>query len=437
MNSILEKLYKEKLTTAEEAVKLICSGDRVYAGTASSGAYALLDALWERRHELEDVTILSSNLNQSTPVFDESIDNPFLFNTYFVGISERKRMKGGSHVTYNSVHLSKIDCWVRDIAKPDVCLFEVSTPDDDGYMYYGPSGVSLNKYLQESAGLTILEVNKKTPHVFGEGNKIHVSEADAIIEADREYEPFTSGEPDDISVKVASHIIREVGDGSTIQLGLGNISLAVGYELKARNDLGIYTEMLAQPMFELIKNGNVSNRHKGFLDGKSVYSFALGSPELYEALDNNSEYYAAPFTFVNDSRNIAKNKNFISINSAMSLDLSGEAAADCLGWKQQSGTGGQLDFVRGAQWSEGGKSIIAMASSFIKNGKRISKIVPFFPPGSAVTTPRSDINYVATEYGCVDLKALTLQDRVRAMISLAHPDFRDELTEQAKKYDML
>jgi 4-hydroxybutyrate CoA-transferase len=278
----------------------------------------------------------------------------------------------------------------------------------------------------------ILQVNANTPYVLGEDNKIHVSEADAIVEADWQYDDYTAGEPDEISTKIATHVLKEIHDADTIQLGLGNISIAIGYGLKEFNDLGVYTELLAQPMYELALSGNVTNKYKGFMDGKTVFSFSFGSPDLYKALDHNEEYYAAPFTFVNDPRNIAKNRHMISINSTMSFNLFGEAAADCIGWRQQSGTGGQADFVRGAQWSEGGKSIIATSSSFVKNGKRISKIVPYFAPGTAVTTTRADIHYVATEYGCIDVRALTMQDRARAMISLAHPDFREELTSQAK-----
>ncbi len=429
-------MYQSKLMSAEEAVKIIKSGDRVYCGTASSGAYALLEALWNRRHELEDVTILGSNLYQASPVYDESEDNPFAFNTYFMGIAERKRLKGGSPITFNSVHLSRVDLWAKDIAKPDVCMFEVSRPDENGYMSFGPSGACVHRDLQNLTKYTIVQVNSNTPYVLGHDNMIHVSEVDAIVEADWNYMDYTSGEPDEISSQIASHVLKEIPDGATIQLGLGGISIAVGYGLKEKNDLGVYTELLAQPMYELIKSGNVTNQHKGFMDGTTVFSFSFGSPEMYRDLDHNDQYYSAPFTYVNDARNIAKNRNMISINSTMSLNLYGEAAADCLGWKQQSATGGQLDFVRGAQWSEGGKSIIAFASSFVKNGKRISKIVPFFPAGSAVTTPRSDIHYVATEYGCIDIRALTMPDRARALISLAHPDFRDELTEQAKQYGL-
>ncbi len=432
MNKEVEKLYRSKLMTADDAVRMVKSGDRVYTGTASSGAYALMNALWDRRHELESVTLLSSNVYQATPLYDESEDNPFLYNTYFMGVNERKRLKAGFPVTFNSIHLSRIDLWAKDIAKADVIFFEVSAPDEEGYMSFGPSGVALNRVLMDQGGKVILQVNHNTPYVLGKDNLVHVSEADAIVEADWEYEDYTAGEPDELSHQIAAHVLREIPDAATVQLGLGNISIAIGYGLRERNDLGIYTEMLAQPMYELLKSGNVTNKYKGYLDGKTVYGFTFGNNELYHALDHNEDFYALPFTIVNDPRNIAKNKNMISINSAMSFDLYGQAAADCIGWKQQSGVGGQLDFVRGAQWSEGGKSIIALASSFMKNGKRISKIVPFFAPGTAVTTGRSDIHYVATEYGCINIRELTMQDRARAMISLAHPDFREELTSQAK-----
>ena len=432
MKKDIEELYRSKLTTADEAVKVIRSGDRVYVGTASSGAYALMQALWDRRHDLEGVTVMGSNTYQYTPIYDEYDDNPFLFNTYFMGVNERKILRKGGHVDYNSVHLSKVDQWVIDIGKPDVALLEVSKPDEDGYMSYGPSGGCMHKFVAEASRHVIVQVNSNTPYVMGEGNKIHVSEVESIVEADWKYDDYAAGEPDEISTQIAQHVLREIHDADTIQLGLGNLSIAIGYGLKEFNDLGVYTELLAQPMYELMKSGNVTNKYKGFMDGKTVFSFSFGSPELYKALDWNPDFFAAPFPFVNDSRNVAKNRHMISINSTMAFDLYGEAAADCISWRQQSATGGQSDFVRGAQWSEGGKSIIATSSSFMKNGKRVSKIVPYFTPGTAVTTTRADVHYVATEYGCIDIRALTIQDRARAMISLAHPDFREELTSQAK-----
>lgn len=429
--------YKQKLTNAEEAVKIINSGETVYIGTCSSVALVLIDALWNRREELENVKIASSLISKPTPLFDETKGNPFTFGTFFMGSKERKVRDNGLKLNYTSVHLSQIDIWCKEVMRPDVCLFEVSEPDENGYMCYGPSGIALQKYLKECADRVIVQVNKQTPYIFGQNNLIHVSEVDAIIEVDEELATLANPEIDEVTEKLSKVIVDQVPEGATIQLGLGSLSTAIGFGLGDKNDLGIHSELMSEPMLELMINGNVTNKYKGFMDGKSVFAFALGSTKLYQYLNRNENVYGAEFPFVNDPRNIAKNKKMISINSTMAFDIFGQAASDSLGWKQQSATGGQLDFVRGAQWSEGGKSIIATTSSFIKNGKRISKIVAAFPEGTAITTPRSDIQYVATEYGCVNLKILNMSDRVKAMINLAHPDFRDQLTEDAKRFNLI
>lgn len=425
--------YKQKLMTAAEAVKIVKSGDRVYTGTASSVAYELVQALWERKEELEEVKILSSQAFEPSLLYNTFDDNPFAFSTYFVGVNERKVKRAGLPFEFTSVHLSQIDLWINNNARPDVAFFEVSLPDENGYMSFGASGVALHEEIKKVSKKIILQVNSKVPCTLGEHNLIHISEADAVVEMDREIMSYETPEADDKARELSKHILEKIEDGSTIQLGLGNISTAIGYGLKEKNDLGIHTELFNQPMLDLIENGNVTNKYKGFMDGKSVYSFALGTSSFYKALDKNPDFYCVPFTYANDPRVIAKNKKMISINSTMSLDLYGQAASECLGWNQQSGTGGQLDFVRGAQWSEGGKSFIVMTASFIKNGKKISRIVPSFAAGSVVTTPRADIQYVATEYGCVNLKELTMKDRARALISLADPDFRELLTDEAKK----
>ena len=216
------------------------------------------------------------------------------------------------------------------------------------------------------------------------------------------------------------------------------MSNAVGFGLSARNDLGIHSEMLSDSMMELIKQGVVTNRRKTFLPGKTVASFALGPKGLYRFMDHNESLYFAPFPIVNDPVNIAKNDNMISINTALSIDLMGQVCADNISGVQYSATGGQVDFVRGVQMSRGGKSFIAVTSTFESRGKgKQSRIVSRFPSGTAVTTTRADVQYVVTEYGCVNLKPLTMRDRVRAMISLAHPDFRTSLMEEAKQAGML
>jgi 4-hydroxybutyrate CoA-transferase len=429
--------YKEKVIDAAAAARMIHSGDRVYVGTCSSIAYDFLRALWDARNRFEDVTVLCGCVLKSCPVFDEKEDNPFRISTYFMGAVERTARSVGLPVSFTSMHLSQIDKWSSDIGKPDVCVFEVSVPDEKGFMSFGPSGICLSRYLKDAASKIVLQVNRQTPYIFGQNNLIHVSEADAIIETDEALPTLGTIEIDPVTRQLSDIVAAEIPDGATIQLGLGTVSTAIGFSLQKKNDLGIHSELFSEPMMTLMQNGNVTNQKKGFLDGKSVFGFSLGSSEMYQFMHQNESIYGAEFPFVNDARIIAQNRSMISINTTMALDFFGQAASDSRGWHQQSGTGGQLDFVKGAQWSQGGKSIIAVTSSFMKNGVRISRIVPYFPIGTAITTPRSEVQYVATEYGIVNLKTLTMSDRVRAMISLAHPEFREELADEAKRHGLL
>lgn len=429
--------YRQKLQSAEDAVKLVRSGDRVFIGVASSTCYALVDALWARKDELGHMELSVSNIMKPTPICTGGAEDPFSLSTPFLGPGERAAVKNGVPVAYTSFHLSQVDRWVYDVVKPTVAFFQVTPPDENGYMSYGASGGSTYPFVKECADRIIAQVNRNVPYVTGEACRIHVSEVDAIVEADETLPAAGEDIVDEVTKQVSDNILELVPDGATIQLGIGKLSTAIGYGLQRHSDLGVYSELFNDPLMHLIKNGNVTNTKKGYMDGKSVFSFAVGSDELYRFMDHNDELYCGTFPTVNDPRNIAKNKNMISINSAMAIDVFGQVAADSMGWKQQSAVGGQIDFVKGAQWSEGGKSFIATASSFMKDGVRRSKILLNFPVGTAVTTARSEVQYVATEYGCVNLKALTMPDRVRAMISLAHPDFRDQLTEDARKHHLI
>lgn len=258
------------------------------------------------------------------------------------------------------------------------------------------------------------------------------------MEEDDELPAATELEPDDAVRKISDYIVEQVPDGATIQLGLGGLASAVGYGLRSKNDLGIHSELMSDVMMHLMREGVVTNRKKTAFPGKSVASFAFGSKELYQYMDHNPDFYFMPFTKVNDPAVIARNDNMISINTAMPIDLFGQVAADSLGGHQQSGTGGQVDFVRGAQRAKNGKSFFALTSTLTSKKKgRLSRIVSAFPPGTAVTTPRSDVQYVATEFGCVNLKPLTMRDRVQAMIGLAHPQFREQLREEARQMGVL
>lgn len=433
-----EDLYREKLCTAEAAVKLIKNGDRVFVGFSSSIAYTLLNALWERRGELENVEIQLSNAARPGPLFESRQQHPFSLTTPFMGPGERTMAMHGQPVNYTSVYLSQVDQWFEQTARPTACFLDVSRPDEDGFMSLGPSGVSFGKYARRTAERIIVQANQHTPYIAGEDTLIHISEVDAIVETADELPGISPDTAvDEATQRISDYILEQIPDGATIQLGIGSLSTAIGYGLQTKNDLGIHTELFSEPMMHLIQSGCVTNTRKGYLNGKSAFAFAVGSKEMYEFMDHNEGLYGGTFPHINDPRIIAKNNNMMSINTAMAINLYGEIAAEGIGWRQYSAVGGQLDFVRGAQWSKGGKSFIAINSSNQKDGVRRSKITAAFKPGTPVTTPRSDVQYVVTEYGCVNLKGLTMKDRVRAMISLAHPEFRDCLIQEAKEHHLL
>lgn len=425
--------YQQKKMTPQEAVKLVKSGDTVYVGTCTSVAYTLLDALGEREDELENVTLTCSQVIK--PVRAMSGHNPKAFQTssYFMGVQERNMQKFGL-TDFTSVHLSQVDLWCRETKVPDVAFFEVSEPDENGYCCYGASGVALHTYLKEGAKKIILEVNKQVPYLCGMDHQIHISEADALIESDVPlFENCSLPVTKEIQT-ISDYLLEQIHDGSCIQLGIGGVADAVGYGLKEKNDLGAHTELMTEAMMELMKMGVLNNKKKNFMPGKTVACFSMGSKALYEYIDHNPNVYFMPFPKVNKPEIIAQNDNMISINTAMCIDLFGQVCADNIAGRQHSATGGQVDFVRGAQMSKGGKSFIALTSTMDhkKNGRQ-SRIVSQFPMGTAVTTLRSDVQYVVTEYGCVNLKPLTMRERVKAMISLSHPDYRPELIEDAKR----
>ena len=258
-----------------------------------------------------------------------------------------------------------------------------------------------------------------------------------MVWADVEKENIPGGPmEEDAEIEAMSrYLLDQIPDGACIQLGIGGVATAVGYGLRTKNDLGCHTEMMSDSIMELMQAGVINNSRPKFIPGRTVVGFAFGTKKLYEYLDHNENMWFGPFPVVNSPVNIAKNDNMISINTAMSIDLFGQVAAEGMGGIQFSGTGGQGDYVRGAQLSKGGKSFLAFKSTLGTNpdGSPVSRIVPTFPPATIVTTPRSDVQYVVTEYGSVNLKHLTVRDRARALISLAHPDCRKELTEQARK----
>ena len=435
----MNDFYKSKLTTAQEAVKLVRSGDRVYLGTTAAYCIDLMDALYERRDELEDVTLLTGSCVMPNTLMMAKYEghNPFRIVSYFLGPAERVAISNGMPLDYTSLHLSKLSSWFDEVGKPDVVFMETSRPDENGMAVYSPSALGAYGFAIKNARNIIVEANAKTPHVQGLDTIFDLRRADAIVETDNYRNAVTLTEVDEFSKKIARQIMGYIHDGDTVQFGVGRIPDAVGYCLREKNDLGVHSEFFCDSMARLTKDGNITNKYKGYMDGKSVFCFSAGSKELYEFLDYNPGLYAGTFDSVCDPANIGKNKNLKSINTALAIDLYGQVAAENLRGNQYSATGGQLDFVRGAHISEGGHSFFCLESTAQSKKGPVSKISLTLPPLTPVTTPRQDVEYVATEYGCVNLMSKTMKERAAALISIAHPDFRDQLTEDAKRAGLL
>ena len=429
------ELVNSVAVPASEAVKLIRSGDVIFVGMTCNQPMELSEALYARHEELENVKLLSSMLMRpSSLFFGKDAAKTFSLLSPFYGPLERKAVQAGLYCDFTSCHLSELDYWFKWTSKPTVAFLAVSMPDEDGYVSFGPSGYSLYPTLLKYVDRVILEIVPDMPYIYSDPKyRFHLKDADAVVLSSSKVITIPSEPAGEEAKAIADILLDLIPDGATIQLGIGTLSTAIGNGLKSKNDLGVFSELFSAPMAELIRNGNITNKKKGFMDGISVYGFCLGDAETYQLMDHNKNIQGMPFTFVNDPRNIGKNKNMISINTAMAVNIYGEVASEAMGFAQHSAVGGQIDFVKGAQWSEGGKSIIALNSTYTDKKGLHSKIVLDYPTGTPITTPRSEVQYVATEFGCINLKALPMKDRVHAMISLAHPDFRDELTAQAKE----
>ena len=440
MNDALRRQFQEKELTAAQAAGLVKSGQKVYIGCCTSYARAIADAIAARSQELEDVTIGCSNIIPPMSFLDCEHPEAFWISTYFMGYEERRALKRGL-ADFTSVHLGQVDQWCYHTFHPDIAFFDVSLPDEKGYMSFGASGCCMHPFILERTDNIVLQINRFSPYVTGERTLIHISQAKHVVWADVEKETVPGGpmEADEETAIMSRYLLDQIPDGACLQIGIGGVANAVTYGLRSKNDLGCHTEMMSDALMELMKEGVINNSRPKFIPGRSVAGFAFGSKALYEYLDHNEKMFFGPFPVVNNPVNIAKNDNMISINTAMSIDLFGQVAAEGMGLNQFSGTGGQGDYVRGAQLAKGGKSFLAFKSTLGVNpdGSPKSRIVPYFPPATIVTTPRSDVQYVVTEYGEVNLKTLTMRDRTRALIGLAHPDCRPELTAQAKKMGIL
>ena len=332
MNQTLEQEFREKTLSKEQAAALVQSGQGVYIGCCTSYARAIADAIAARSEELEGVTIGCSNIIPPMSFLDCANPGAFHICTYFMGYEERRAWQKG-RADFTSFHLGQVDQWCRETFHPDIAFFDVSLPDEEGYMSFGASGVCMHPFIQEETDNIVLQINRFAPYVTGERTKIHISQAKHVVWADEEKETVPGGpmEADRETEAMARFLLDQIPDGACIQLGIGGVSNAVGYSLTSKNDLGCHTEVMSDSIMALMKAGVINNSRPKFIPGKTVVGFAFGSKDLYEYLDHNEDLYFASFPVINNPVNIAKNDNMISINTAMSIDLFGQVAAEGMG----------------------------------------------------------------------------------------------------------
>lgn len=426
--------YKSKYATPEEAARAIKSGDYIVTSMSSGIPYMFLDALADRADELENVTVHHLSFYKSTKLGNPKNNGHIKVVSAFLSTYERAYQQNGFDISYQPMHLSNIN---EHRKKNATVLAAVGTaPDENGMISLGPC--PMRSDLRDTVEQVIIQINENLPYVGGDYGTISVNDVDLMVDGTEDLISIPAAPISAVEESIGGFIAEMVPDGACLQLGIGSIGTAVGNFLKGKKDLGLHTEMFVEAMVGLIECGAVNNSRKELCQGVSVFGFASGSSEMYRFLDHNPLVESRPFDFVNSPRIIAQLSNMVSINSAMQIDLTGQVCAESVGIRQYSGTGGQADFVRGANWSCGGMSFIALPSSRVdKSGERFSKISLTLPAGSAVTTPRSDVQYIVTEFGVANLRGASLSERAEKLISIAHPDFREQLRKEAKKAGLL
>ena len=431
-------MYQSKLTTAEEAVKVIKSGDWVDYGFCNTHPHVLDEALARRAPELEDVKVRGGIALWKPAIFD--IEEPakhIIYNSHHTSGFERKHIDTGA-CFYEPMRYSELPRYYYDhINPPDVAMIQVGPMDKHGYFNFGVSASHM-KAICDTAKILIVEVNQNMPRCLGGfGESVHISDVDMIVEGRNDpMGQLLSAAPTEIDKAVAKQVVERIPNGACLQLGIGGMPNAVGMLLCESDlkDMSVHTEMYVEAFVDLSLCGKISGANKSIDHGRQTYSFAAGSQRVYDFLDDNRMCMAAPVSYVNDIRTIAAIDNFMSINNAVDIDLYGQVSSETSGIRHISGAGGQQDFVLGAYLSNGGKSFLCLSSTFKKkDGTLASRIRPTLVEGSIVTDTRVNTMYVVTEYGCVNLKGLSSWERAEALISIAHPDFREELIQAAQK----
>lgn len=427
--------YQKKLTTPEQAVSIVKSGDWVDYGSFTGQPVALDKALAARKDELEDVKIRAVTAVRMPEVVKVDPEaRHFIYNNWHFSGLDRKLHDQGS-CWYIPMLYNELPGYYRRFLEVDVAMIPVTPMDEKGYFNFGPQ-VSHAKALCEKAKKIILEVNPQIPRCLGgQEESIHISEVDLIIEADWKLPQIVSATPTETDNKIAGFIMPEMVDGSCIQLGIGGMPNAMGRIIAQSDlkDLGIHTEMMTESVVDMVEAGRVNGARKNIDKYKVVYTFSMGTQKTYDFLHNNPRCAVYPVNYVNNPFTIAQLDNFVAINNCVEIDLFGQVCSESSGTRNISGTGGQVDFTLGAYHSRGGKSFICMESTYQKKGEMYTRIKPILTPGAIVTTHRAMVNYVVTEFGIVNLKGKSTWERAEALISIAHPQFRDELVKEAKQ----
>lgn len=414
--------------SAEEALRLIKSNSRVFVHSVASAPVHLINALVNRHQELEKIEMVHLHTEGEAKYADPEYADTFYTRSLFVGKNVRKAVNEGQG-DYLPVFLSEIPAMFRNRIIPlDAALLQVSPPDTHGYCSLGPS-VDVARAAFESAPLVIAQVNPKVPRSLGDG-MIHHSKINAMVYKDEPLPEIPSVQPSETEEKIGEYVAGLIDDGATLQMGIGAIPNAVLRSLTHHRDIGIHTEMFSDGVMELFERGVITGNMKRTHPGKIVAGFVFGSRKLYDFINDNPSVAMLDIGYINDTSVIRRNPKVVAINSAIEVDLTGQVCADSIGTYQYSGVGGQMDFIRGAALSEGGKPIIALPS---QTNKGISRITPYIKQGAGVVSTRAHIHYVITEYGVANLYGKTLSERAKALINIAHPDHREQLERSARE----
>ena len=432
-----EKIYREKLRTPEQAIlENVHSGEGIFGGGGSL-AVTCLNAMFKLIDEgkLTGITMhIHSPCNDGLELEKYHFSQEQLwFPSWFMNAPDRAYMSRGQ-CTFMPLQYGMLTRYMEKM-HPETCVLMMSLPDENGYCNIGPNGYTTPALRQ--CKRIVAQVSKYMPRVNGTFHSFHVSQLAAIVEADDPVAIINNPAATEVEEKISAHILNYIPDGACIQLGIGGIANAVGFGLRDKKHLGIHTEVLTESIVDLMEAGVVDNSRKKIFPGQSAVGFVFGSQRQYDYIHENKDFIFGGFEDIVNIKNIAAIDNMISINAAVSVDLTGQVCAESIGHRQYSGTGGQLDFVRGASMSKDGCSFIAIPSTVNSKQGRKSRIVLNMEPGSIITTPRTDVQYVVSEYGAVNLQFCDVPTRVRRMISIAHPDYRDELLHGAKQAGLL